>query len=47
MPSRKSWREKLADSKDLPKIQKAEGHKVVSKGKKFIVEDFEKSLARL
>ncbi len=26
---------------------KAEGHKVVSKGKKFIVEDYGKSLARL
>lgn len=26
---------------------KAEGHKVVSKGKKFVVEDYEKSLARL
>ncbi len=25
MPSKKSWREKLADSKDLPKIQKVEG----------------------
>lgn len=33
MPSKKSWREKLADSMDLPKIQKVEGHKVVSKGK--------------
>jgi alkylated DNA nucleotide flippase Atl1 len=26
---------------------KAEGHKVVSKGKKFVIEDYEKSLARL
>lgn len=44
---KKSCREKLADSKDLPKVQKAEGHKVVSKGKKFVVEDFEKSLVEL
>ncbi len=47
MPSRKSWRKKLADSKDLTKIQKVEGHEVVSKGKKFVVEDFEKSLVEL
>ncbi len=25
MPAKKSWQQKLADSKDLPKIQKVEG----------------------
>lgn len=71
MPKRKSWSEKLRDSKDITpywrtlktggvinpkypggveaqrKLLEKEGHKVVQKGKKFVVVDYEKFLVKL
>jgi len=49
----KSWREKLADSKGLPKVgqiagkmtRRWEGHKILKRGQRYFVAGFEKSLA--
>jgi len=42
----KTWAEKLADKENFPKIVKLEkeGHKIILRGKKFQVADFEKCL---
>lgn len=66
MRKKKSWQEKLADSKDLPKVAPitekmskrwgtgtvvipapVEVDEIMRKGKRFLVENYEKSLARI